>query len=430
MRVVVVGGGIGGLALAAGARRSGHEVAVFDRDTDVAATGGYHITLDERAQSALRRLVAPQVMRRLLASGSALRLRDRDLFWDYRGRVLGHGPDLSGSASIDVDRITLRTLLAEAVGEDLHLGRAVSGVGVDEHGMPQVTFADGTSVTADLVVGADGTHSVVARHLAAGPTSHPAGIIGFSGRTPRADLTAAEQHRLGTRSSMAIGPRGAALYVGFLDPVGNAALDAPELSASITTGPTYIWGAMFPESARTDFLRDLHGTALRTALLDRFRDHRWAGHTLEVIARTDPGSVAAFRFNAASTRAGDLAPWAASRITALGDAVHATPPTAGMGAGAAIQDAADLLTQLDALPDGTTTAITDAIGRYEAQLRRRGGEVLSAAMSTVRLILATDTTLGALATAALSPVVAAAARLRRPPSSPVRAAPVPDRNGM
>jgi salicylate hydroxylase len=429
MRVIVVGGGIGGLALGAGLRRSGHEVTVFDRDTDVTATGGYHITLDERALSALERLVAPEIMRRLSASGSALRLRDRDVFWDYRGRVLGHGPDLSGSASIDVDRITLRTLLAEVVGDDLHLGKSVTGVGTGGDGRPRVGFADGTSVSADLVVGADGTHSVVGRHLAGAPTNHPAGIIGFSGRTRRTDLSHAEQHRLGTRSTTGIGPRGAALYVGFLDPVGNAALDAPELSMSVTTGPTYIWGAMFPESAHTDSLRELRGTALRTALLDRFRDHRWAAHTLEVIARTDPGSVAAFRFNAASTRATDLAPWPAGRITALGDAVHATPPTAGMGAGAAIQDAADLLAQLDSLSRDTTT-IPDAIGHYEAQMRRRGGEVLSVAMKTVRLILATNTHLGALATATLCPLVAAVTRLRRPPSASALAAPVPAQDNV
>ncbi|MFB7874259.1 FAD-dependent oxidoreductase [Nocardia sp. NPDC056064] len=411
MRVVVVGGGIGGLALGAGLRRIGHEVTVFDRDSEVAATGGYHITLDERAQSALARLVAPEIMRRLLASGSALRLRDRDMLWDYRGRLLGYGPDLSGSASIDVDRITLRTLLAEAVGADLCLGRTVTGVGTDDTGIPRVVFVDGASVTADLVVGADGTHSIVARHLAAGPTNHPAGLIGFSGRTRLADLDPAERQRLGTRSTMGIGPRGAALYVGFLDPVGNAALDAPELNMSITTGPTYIWGAMFPESADTDALRRLHGSALQSALIARFRDRKWARHTLEVIARAEPAGVAAFRFNAASTRATDLAPWTAGRITALGDAVHATPPTAGMGAGAAIQDAADLVTQLRSL-SADTTDLPAAIGRYEAQARQRGAAVLTAAMRTVRLILATDTTPGAVATATLTPLLAAAARLR------------------
>ncbi|WP_328863566.1 FAD-dependent oxidoreductase [Streptomyces virginiae] len=389
----------------------GFEVAVFDRDTDVAATGGYHITLDERAQSALKDLVEPKIMQRLLASGSALRLRERDAFWDRRGRLLGHGPDLSDSASIDVDRITLRMLLAEAVGDGLHLGCNVSGVGHDDHGAPRVLFTDGAPVSADLVVGADGTHSVVARHLAGGPTNSPAGIIGFSGRTLRRDLSTGEQQRIGPRSGLAIGPRGGALYIGFLDPVGNSALDAPELRMSVTTGPTYIWGAMFPESTSTDSLRDLRGGELQAALLGRFRERGWAEHTLEVIAQADPHSVAGFRFNAASTRAEDLAPWPAGRITALGDAVHATPPTAGMGAGAAIRDAAGLLTHVSAAADGTAT-LTDAVDHFEAGMRRRGSEVLTLAMKTVRWILATDTTLGAAVTVVSTPILAAAARLR------------------
>ncbi|MFJ3876956.1 FAD-dependent oxidoreductase [Streptomyces sp. NPDC090077] len=412
MRVVVVGGGIGGLALGAGLRRRGFDVAVFDRDTDVAATGGYHITLDGRAQSALRELVAPETVQRLLASASALRLRDRDAFWDRRGRLLGHGPDLGGDAGVDVDRITLRMLLAEEVGDDLHLGRTVSGVGRGDDGAPRVLFTDGAApVPADLVVGADGTHSLVARHLAGGRTNSPAGIIGFSGRTLRTDLSPGERHRLGPRSGLAVGPRGAALYTGFLDPVGNAALDAPELRMSVTTGPTYIWGAMFPESPATDALRAVRDGALQDALVRRFRAQGWAEHTLEVIARADPHSVAAYRFNAAPTRATGLAPWPAGRITALGDAVHATPPTAGMGAGAAIRDAAALLRHLGEVEEGGTTT-AEAVRRFEEGMRRRGSEVLTLGMRTVRLILATDTALGAAATAVTLPVLAAAARLR------------------
>ncbi|MFD5179701.1 FAD-dependent oxidoreductase [Nocardia sp. NPDC058379] len=411
MRVVVVGGGIGGLALGAGLRRRGFEAVVFDRDTEVAATGGYHITLDERALSALRTLVEPAIMRRLLASGSALRLRERDALWDRRGRLLGYGPELSGSDSVDVDRITLRMLLAEAVGDGLRLGHNVSGVGYDDSGAPVVSFADREPMSADLVVGADGTHSVVARCLAGGPTNRPAGIMGYSGRTSLRDLGPAEQRRLRPRSGMAIGPRGAALYIGFLDPVGNAALDAPELRMAITTGPTYIWGAMFTESAGTDALRHLRGEELRTALLSRFRRRGWAEHTLEVIARADPHSVAGFQFNAASTSAEDLAPWPAGPITALGDAVHATPPTAGMGAGAAIRDAADLLERVSEAAAGSAT-LTDAVGRFEVDMRQRGSEVLTSAMTTVRWILATDTGLGAAATAVSTPILAAAARLR------------------
>ncbi|WP_433576303.1 FAD-dependent oxidoreductase [Nocardia brasiliensis] len=411
MRIIVVGGGIGGLALAAGLRRNGLEVVVYERDTDVAATGGYHITLDGRAQAALRGLVAPEVFERVLASASALRLRERDAMWDRRGRLLGRGRDLGDDPSVDIDRITLRTVLADAVGADLRLGRAVTGVGRGADGRPLANFADEPPVAGDLLVGADGAHSLVARQLAGRPTNSPAGVIGFSGRTSVDDLSAAEQLRLGRRSGLAVGPRGSALYVGYLDPVGNAVLDAPELRAAITTGPTYIWGAMFPESAATDSIRNDRGVAVRTALLERFRRHGWRERTLEVVARADPDSVAAFRFNAASTRARDLAPWPAGPITALGDAVHATPPTAGMGAGAAIRDAASLVEQLGAVADGTVN-LPVAVRDFEAGMRLRGSEVLIMAMKTVRWILATDTRLGAAVTVAGGPVLAGAHRLR------------------
>ncbi|WP_217428636.1 FAD-dependent oxidoreductase [Microlunatus speluncae] len=411
LRVIVVGGGIGGLALAAGLRRHDFEVVVFDRDHDVAATGGYHITLDGRAQLALQQLIEPDLYERLLASSSALRLRDPDVFWDRRGRLLGQGRDLGSDPSIDIDRITLRLLLADAAGNSLKLGHTVTEVAPSSGSGPSVTLADGVRHTAELIVGADGAHSVVARHLAGGPTNQPAGLIGFSGRTPSPALDEIEQLRLGPRSSMTIGPRGAALYVGFLDPVGRAVLDAPELRSAITTGPTYIWGAMFPESSQTNRLRKLAGTALRDALLHRFRGHRWTEQVLQVIERTDPGSIAAFRFNAASSKPQDLAPWPAGPITALGDAVHATPPTAGMGAGAAIRDAADLLRQLRAVRAKDKT-LSVAINDYETTLRARGSEVLTLAMKTVRWILATDTPIGAAATAVVTPILGTVRRLR------------------
>lgn len=409
---MIVGGGIGALALAAGLRMQGFEAEVFEKDMDAAVTGGYHITLDGPAQAALRELVEPEIFERVLASASALRLREPDAFWDKKGRFLGSGPDLSDDPGVDIDRITLRLLLAEAAGESLHLGRTVTGIRRTEEGGPEVRFADGASATGDLLVGADGAHSLVARHLAGGPTNRPAGIIGFSGKTSALDLSPNEQRRLGPRSGMTIGPRGAALYIGYLDPSGNAVLDAPGLRVAVTTGPSYIWGAMFPESPRTDLLRDVTGAALRAALLTRFRQHGWSERSLEVIARADAAGVAAFRFNAASTRARDLAPWPAGHTTALGDAVHATPPTAGMGAGAAIRDAASLVDHLCGVR-AATTMLSVAVSRFEAEMRLRGGVMLTLAMKTVRLILATDTRLGAAVTGAALPVLAAANRIRR-----------------
>lgn len=412
LRVIIVGGGIGGLALAAGLRRYRFEVSVFDRDLDIAHTGGYHITLDGRALTALRELVAPEIYERLLGSSSALRLRPRDAFWDRHGRLLGYGPRLDENAGVDIDRITLRTILADAVGTDLHLGSPVTDIARPATGAPRALFADGKTVPADLLVGADGAHSLVARRLAGRPTNEPTGIIGFSGRTTAHDLHTTERHRLGPRSSMVIGPRATALYVGYLDPVGNAVLDTSGPREAITAGPTYIWGAMFPESAATDSLRALEGAELRTALLAAYGRAGWRRAGLQVVERADPGSIAAFRFNAASTRARDLAPWPAGSVTALGDAVHATPPTAGMGAGAAIRDAASLLTNLRAVTAGTAT-LPVAVSRFEADMRVRGSEVLRAAMRTIRLMRATDSPVGAAATVATASVLSTAQLLGR-----------------
>lgn len=412
MHIIIVGGGIGGLALAAGLRRHEFEVSVFDRDLDITRTGGYHITLDGRAQAALRELVAPEIFERLLASSSALRLRTRDAFWDRHGRLLGHGPRLDDNPGVDIDRITLRTILADAVGTDLHLGVPVRDIARTATGAPRALLADGTAVAGDLLVGADGAHSLVAQRLAGRPTNEPTGIIGFSGRTAAGDLEPTERRRLGPRSSMVLGARSTALYIGFLDPVGNAVLRTARPREAITTCPSYIWGAMFAESAATDSLRALRGTELRSALLTAFERDGWHRSTLEVVERAEPGTVAAFRFNAASTRARDLAPWPAGSVTALGDAVHATPPTAGMGAGAAIRDAADLVTNLRAVAAGTVT-LPVAVSRFEADMRVRGSEVLVAAMRTVRLIRATGSPLGAAATTAATTLLATAQLLGR-----------------
>ncbi|MCK8475857.1 FAD-dependent monooxygenase [Microbacterium aurugineum] len=331
-RVLVIGGGIGGLALAAGLRRGGFDVTVFERDEDLRRTGGYHITLDPRAQEALAALVDPSVMQRLLASSAAVDRRDADAMWDHEGRILPVPPAAVAADSIDVDRITLRLLLADAVGADLERGRTFVRFERREGGV-SAHFADGAHVDGDILVGADGAHSVVARALAEGPTNQPAGIVGISGRTPVGDLSAPEQQRLGIRSSFGVGPQATAVYVGYHDPVGHAAFDSPALRAAFTTEATYIWGAMFPDDDRTSTLRELSGEQLRDATVALLREHGWASHALEVITATAPDTLATYRFRAASTDPTKLAPWTPGNVTALGDAVHATPPHGRDGSG-------------------------------------------------------------------------------------------------
>ncbi|WP_369053416.1 FAD-dependent oxidoreductase [Kineococcus terrestris] len=413
-RVLVVGGGIGGLALAAGLRRNGFDVVVHDRDTDPAATGGYHITLDTPALAALRDLLGPDHYAGLLASASAVRRRPPDVWFDHRGRLLGD-LDVRGldPDSVDVDRTTLRLVLAAAAGDSLVLGSTCTAVERDPgpDGEVRARFADGSVVRADLLVGADGPGSLVVAHLTGRPASRPAGLTGVSGRTPAGDLDPDLARRLGPRSSLAVGPRGTALYCGYLDPAGFAVLDAPLGRHAVTTGPTYVWGAMLPTATAPAGLRGQRGAVLRDTVLEALRATGWGEAPLQVVTRADPSTVAAYPFVVGPASPREAAPWPAGRVTALGDAVHATPPTAGKGAGTAIVDASVLVRELLAHRAGERTLHT-AVSAYEQDVRHRGSAVVQLSMGTVRRVLATATPAGSAATRVLLPVLAASTALR------------------
>ena len=412
MRVVIIGGGLGGLALGSGLRRSGIEVTVVERDSDLAATGGYHITLQRPVQDALAELLPPDVFEQVLASAADGRLRDPDVLWDPRGRMIGRAKLKSDDPGIDIDRITLRLLLAEAVGPDLIIGRSFVRFERATDGTVLSHLDDGSTLRADVLVGADGVHSTIARELAGGATNRPTGITGISGRTALSELTPADRARLGIRSSLGIGPHGTALYFGYLDPAAHAVLEAPELRRSVTTEPTFIWGAMLPDSDHTRALSRFSGADIRDRVTRMLARRGWTGTMTEVISRTDPESVGVFRFHAAPQTAREQAPWAASNVTALGDAVHATPPTAGMGAGAAIRDAARLAQELGRVDRGEK-ALAVGVRDFETDMRERGADVVRAAMTTVRQILVTATPVGAIATRLALPLLAAVQGVRR-----------------
>jgi FAD-dependent urate hydroxylase len=182
-RVLIVGGGIAGLALARLLARGGVEVEVIEREEAwrPAGTGMY---LPGNAVRALRTLgLDAQVASRAVEI-------PRQRFCDHRGRLLfdidvaelwaGVGPCLA------IHRRDLHELLLEAASDvSVRLGLAVADVAHDG-GTASVAFSDGASGNYDLVVGADGIRSAV-RRLAFGPTAvpRPVGQVGWRFLAPR-----------------------------------------------------------------------------------------------------------------------------------------------------------------------------------------------------------------------------------------------------
>ncbi len=69
LRVLVIGGGLGGLCLAQGLRKAGVDVAVYERDAGLATrTQGHRIHIDSRGEQALRECLPPSLYELFLAT--------------------------------------------------------------------------------------------------------------------------------------------------------------------------------------------------------------------------------------------------------------------------------------------------------------------------------------------------------------------------
>ncbi|GAA1403273.1 FAD-dependent monooxygenase [Pseudonocardia kongjuensis] len=366
MRVVVAGGGIGGLALAQGLHHNGIEVVVHDRDPRPECTGGYRLHLDDGARSALARLLPPPVLQAVLASAGGGTAFHRFTVTDHRLRALTT-QTLPAGDRLMIGRIPLRTLLAHDL--DVRWGSSYTGHTTIPDGRVRAEFIGGPEI-GDVLVGADGAGSALARALAGRPLSAPTGIEGLAGRIPLDDdLRGLLPDALRHGPLLALGPGGLGLFLSVHDPasspVAASSCTAPPAMvepASLVCGPM-LPAARFPVDPRGSDGPDL--VALTGELL-----RGWHPDLCELAGHIDPASTAHFRFLAADPDA-DPTPWPVGRVTALGDAVHAMPPTGGRGAATAIRDADVLARELVRARDGATT-VPLALLTYQREMAAYG----------------------------------------------------------
>jgi 2-polyprenyl-6-methoxyphenol hydroxylase-like FAD-dependent oxidoreductase len=325
MRVIVVGGGIGGLSIAIALRRAGIETTVLERTSKLEAAGA-GITLFGNAMRGLERLG----VRDAVAGRSAVARRVAILSRD--GATLSEMPPDLFAESTATHRGDLQDALAEAAGE-LRLNSDVTTVKQDDDGV-SVLLADGSEERGDLVVGADGVQSVVRRRL--WPDAQPR----FAGYTAWRGVTQFPLEAGRLTESWGRGQR-----FGLVD---------------IGRGRTY-WFATknAPESEQDE------PAGRRAELLRRFSD--WHKPVRQVLESADESSILrndVYYLDPLDT-------WSRGRVVLLGDAAHATTPGIGQGAAQAIEDAVVLGRALAAPGE-----LTLALEAYEARRRPRTALVL------------------------------------------------------
>jgi len=335
LRVCVIGAGIGGLAVARALARRGAVVSVLEQAPEIAEVGA-GLQVSPNGFAVLRALGLDDALRAGAVQARAVSLRD------YKGGEVVR-LDLGALGDSDyhfIHRADLIDILAggaRAAGARIRLMQKV--VRVEEGAQPRVHLANGAAVEADLVIGADGLHSVVRRALNGTATPVFTGQVAWRALVPNLwDRGPQVQVHMGPMRHLVSYPLRGGSMLNLVAVQERAAWTAES------------W------SQRDDPM------ALRAAFGDFGRDAR---AMLEAVDEVNLWGL--FRHPVARV-------WHAGGLTIIGDAAHPTLPFLAQGASMALEDAWVLA---DALSSEVT--IDAALARYQSRREGRTARVVAAA---------------------------------------------------
>jgi 2-polyprenyl-6-methoxyphenol hydroxylase-like FAD-dependent oxidoreductase len=311
-KVLIVGGGIGGLALSIGMRRAGIDVDVVEIRQQWSI---YHVGII--AQSNLvRAMVALGIADDCVAAGfsySGVRFCDAD------GRVLSETPGakLAGPAYpayLGLTRPALHNVLfaaSKGAGSAVRLGVTVAGLAQSD-AKAAVKFTDGSSGEYDLVIGADGVHSQIrtmlfGEHLK--PRFTGEGVWRYNvSRPPDVDYGSIYDSPEGPKAGLIPLTRDSAYIFRIGPEPGNPRYPKDQLAAIMR-----------------ERLKPFGGAIGRLA-------HEITNPELVVYRPLESVFVPS--------------PWHRGRVVLIGDAAHAITPHLGQGAAQAVEDAVVLADEL------------------------------------------------------------------------------------
>jgi len=333
MKVVIAGGGIGGMSAALALLRAGHEVEVHEQARELTEVGA-GIQISPNGSRALDHLGVFEGLEKtsVTVSRKEFRLWNSGKSWP----LFDLGPqavEKYGYPYLTVYRPDLLKALEDGVRaldpDAIRLGARV--VGVDQDGSSaSVVLADGSRATGDVVIGADGWRSAVRTQLWGEYAPQFSGMVAWRGLVPWEKLPAHMQEWVG---STWIGPGGHAVsyplhggeIMNFVATMEGRAWTAEGGSEPGTAEECHADFAGWHEDVQT--LIDLSPSLSKWALVS------W-----------DP-----------------IQQWTDGRVSLLGDAAHATLPFLAQGAVHSIEDGVVLARALSEYADPA-----EALKRYEA----------------------------------------------------------------
>jgi 2-polyprenyl-6-methoxyphenol hydroxylase-like FAD-dependent oxidoreductase len=344
MQVLIAGGGVAGPVTAMALQKVGIEATVFEAYPETDPELGSYFTITANGLTALGAIDAFELVETIGFSHRC------NVLWNHAGRRLATIP-LDSSLSDSPPAHTMkrsrlaRTLQDEAIrrGIPIHFGHRLTDAEITDRGGVVARCDGGTTHHGDLLVGADGVHSVVRRAIdPEAPSGRYVGLTNFGGIT----TGAADEIEPGAWH-MIFGRRG---FFGYsATPDGNA-----------------IWFANWPRPMiQHDERAATSGHEWKAQLVELFKDD--AGLAVELI---QAGTLELAADNTHDL--GHVPIWHRGPLVVIGDAAHAPAPTSGQGASMAIEDGVVLA---GSLRDHET--IEAALADYERLRRERVEKVVA-----------------------------------------------------
>ncbi len=316
LKIVIIGAGLGGLAAASCLMKAGFDVDIYEQAPALGEVGA-GIQISANAMHVLRHIGLDQAISDIGVCPGAYVFRLHDTGEVIQEFSLSAEHERQhGAPYMQLHRADLHDLLAAKANEFkpgvVHLNKKAVGFSEDDKGV-EVRFADGTSASGDLLIGADGLKSVIARQIV-GET--PATYTGDAAWRATVPVERLPKEFLPRVMSVFMGP-GAHVVCYYLRAgellnfVGIVETD--ELSEES-------WTVKLPWQMLKDRFRGWH-PAVQAIIdaADKDQCYRWS------------------LFNRSPVRN-----WSTRRATIMGDAAHASLPYLAQGAAMAIEDGAVL----------------------------------------------------------------------------------------
>ncbi len=338
--VTIIGAGLGGLTLARVLHVHGIPATVYEAEPSAAArTQGGQLDIHENnGQLALEAAGLTDEFLAIIHEGA-----DATRMLDQHGAVLFEEPSTGTDGRPEVLRGDLRQILLDSLpGEAIQWGKKLTGVTASGEGRHELTFADGSTVTSELLVGADGAWSKVRPLLSA---AEPV----YSGATfIETYLYDVDDRHSATAAAVGSG----AMYA--LTP-GKGIVAHREAGGVLHT---YVELARSTEwVAGIDFTDAAMATARIAAEFDG-----WVREITALITDGATAPVPRMIYELPAEHRWDRVPG----VTLIGDAAHLMPPS-GEGANLAMFDGSELADAIAAQPGD----IEAALAAFEAMMFRR-----------------------------------------------------------